>query len=276
VSAHLRPIGRRMPAPDAPSHALPADIPRLDLRDARYDVRFAATPDDVDAALRLRYEVFNLELGEGLPASAATGRDEDEFDAVCRHLLVVDRPSGRVVGTYRLQTSEVARAGRGFYSATEFWLGGLPAAVLDDAVELGRACVARDHRNTRVLFLLWRGVAAYVAANHKQYLFGCCSLTSRDPGEGARAAAELMGNGHLHPKLRVTPRPELACAARDEELALPPPPIPKLFGMYLRQGAKVCGPPAMDREFGTIDFFVLLDVDAMDRDRHSAVFGGAL
>ena len=40
--------------------------------------------------------------------------------------------------------------------------------------------------------------------------------------------------------------------------------VPTLFGTYLRYGALVCGPPAIDREFKTIDWFVLLDTNALD------------
>lgn len=40
--------------------------------------------------------------------------------------------------------------------------------------------------------------------------------------------------------------------------------IPALFQSYLNLGARVCGPPAIDREFQTIDFLVLLDTHALD------------
>src|SRR5262245_54227793 len=109
------------------------DLPPWELGDSRYAVRYARTANELDAVLALRFEVFNLELGEGLALSYETGRDEDEFDAVCRHLMVVERASGRVVGTYRLQTSAIAAAARGFYSATEFDLFTLPTEVLEDA-----------------------------------------------------------------------------------------------------------------------------------------------
>jgi hypothetical protein len=56
----------------------------------RYSVRLARTREDVEAALRLRFEVFNLELHEGLTESFFTGLDEDEFDRVCEHLIVID------------------------------------------------------------------------------------------------------------------------------------------------------------------------------------------
>ncbi|MEZ0216405.1 MAG: GNAT family N-acetyltransferase, partial [Rariglobus sp.] len=83
----------------------------------RYELRMAKNADDVRAAQRLRFAVFNVEMGEGLPGSAATGLDADEFDEVCDHLLVVERATSEVVGTYRLQTGVVAGAsGRGYYS----------------------------------------------------------------------------------------------------------------------------------------------------------------
>ena len=247
--------------------------PSFEIAEGRYVVRFARTREEIDAALRLRFEVFNLELGEGLAGSFATGRDADEFDEVCHHLIVVDANDDRVVGTYRCQTGETAAA-RGFYSAGEFDLSRLPASVLLDAVELGRACVAQPHRNMHVLFLLWKGLAAYVAASRKRYLFGCCSLTSQDEAEGRRTFEFLKQHGHLHPAFRVTPRAGLEC--RGDSLmtnAAAGVRIPKLFNTYLRFGARVCGPPAIDRLFKTIDFFVLFDVQEMAAPWRKTFFG---
>ena len=48
--------------------------------------------------------------------------------------------------------------------------------------------------------------------------------------------------------------------------------IPSLFRTYLRYGAKVCGPPAMDREFKTIDFFMLFDLSALDARTYRLFF----
>jgi putative hemolysin len=258
-------------------------VPRLDevpgcaISDSRYEARFARTADEVDAALRLRFEVFNLELGEGLAASFSTGRDEDAFDASCHHLIVTERGTGSVVGTYRMQTSAMAAAARGFYSAAEYDLARFPAAVVEDAVELGRACIARPHRNTRVLFLLWKGIAAYVMHNQKRYLIGCCSLTSQDPRDGHAVARRLARDGHIDPDYFVPVRQAYACP-EDEEgggAGLEEPTLPPLFGIYLRFGATVCGPPALDREFGTVDFLVLFDVYRMDRRTHRMFFSGS-
>ncbi|HKP10994.1 MAG TPA: GNAT family N-acyltransferase [Blastocatellia bacterium] len=253
--------------------AQPAGVPPFEIAEGRYLVRFARTREEIDAALRLRFEVFNLELGEGLAASFAAGRDVDEFDEVCHHLIVLDADANRVVGTYRCQTGEMAAA-KGFYSASEFDLSRLPADVLRDAVELGRACVAQSHRNTQVLFLLWKGLAAYVTANRKRYLFGCCSLTSQDEGEGRRAFELLKQQGHLHTAFSVTPKAGLECRGDDlmagEAAEVR---IPKLFNIYLRFGARVCGPPAIDRLFKTIDFLVLFDAQEMTAQWRKAFFG---
>lgn len=247
--------------------------PSFEIVAGHYLVRFARTRQEIDAALQLRFEVFNLELGEGLAASYATGRDADEFDEVCHHLIVLDTNDNRVVGTYRCQTGEMAAA-RGFYSAGEFDLSLLPAAVLLDAVELGRACVSQSHRNTQVLFLLWKGLAAYVVANRKRYLFGCCSLTSQDESEGQRAFDLLRRQGHLHPTFAVVPKAGLEChgdgLVMNEAAAVN---IPKLFSIYLRFGARVCGPPAIDRLFKTIDFLVLFDIQEMAAPWREAFLG---
>lgn len=228
-------------------------------RRGRYTARLAEGVGDLDAVLRLRFEVFNLELGEGLAASYATGRDHDRFDETCHHLLVEDESTGEAVGTYRIQTAEMASRGGGFYSDTEFDLSGLPGEILRSSVEVGRACIDRQHRNTAVLFLLWRGLAAYMVATEKRYLFGCSSLTGQDPAAGCRAFRKLEAAGSVHPDLRVFPRPGFECSAGgpafEGDIR-----IPVLFRTYLRHGAKVCGPPALDREFGTIDFLTLLDI----------------
>ena len=234
--------------------AAPGTTPTTTISSGRYEVHFARTPDELDQILRLRYEVFNLELHEGLDGSALSGRDEDEFDQR------FERKTGAVVGTYRMQTAEMA-AERGYYSAGLFELAMLPDVVRRAAVEIGRACVAKPHRNGRVLHLLWRGLAAYLTWNRKSMLFGCCSLTSQDEALGLAMHRHLEEQGHVHPRIRVNPRTDHACFG---QVSSPPsagttPRIPALFQAYLTLGAQVLGRPAIDREFKTIDWIVLLD-----------------
>ncbi len=213
---------------------------------------------DVRAAQELRFLVFNLELEEGLEASYLTCRDEDPFDDACDHLLV--ECERQIVGTYRMQTGENAASRLGYYSAQEFDLAPFEA-LRAELVELGRACVHRDHRNLTVLGLLWRGIAAYAREQDCRYLMGCSSLTSQDPVEGASLYGGLAERHLASPELRTHPLPGWACPLADTAEAMPR--VPKLLSAYLSLGAKICAPPAIDREFKTIDFLTLLDLEAM-------------
>jgi putative hemolysin len=245
----------------------------IHISDKKYVVKLAETPVEIDEALRLRFNVFNLELHEGLDSSYQTLRDEDDFDKQCHHLLVIEKSTHKIIGTYRLQTFESARKGIGFYSANEFMLHQLGNKVLKKSIELGRACIDKNNRNGRVLFLLWKGIAQYVQHTHKRYLFGCCSLTSQDPVEGRTYMDYLERHGHVHSKFLVMPAPDYECyngpvtfTPRDD-LILPP-----LMDMYIRYGGKICGPPAIDRDFKTIDYLVLLDVHELNEETRKVFF----
>lgn len=249
-------------------------LPPSEMLEGKYRVRFAVSREELDEIQRLRFEIFNLELGEGLESSFQTGRDLDEYDLACHHLIVIEVATEKVVGTYRLQTGAMAAAATGFYSATEFDLSHLPLEVLEDSVELSRACIAKEYRNTQVLFLLWKGLASYIAFNRKRFLFGCCSLTSQDAAEGKLAMELLEREGHLHPSYFVPPKKGFECYSADFAVTSPfDVKLPKLFRSYLRIGTKVCGPPAIDRTFKTIDFFVLFDLFEMDRQTQRMFFG---
>jgi putative hemolysin len=225
-----------------------------------YATRLARSTAELHAAQALRYSVFNLELNEGLAASVATGRDEDPFDAICDHLIVEHRPTREVVGTYRLQTGAKAAQNLGYYSAQEFDFGPFEPRR-GQIIELGRACVHQQHRNLIVLGLLWKGIADYAREHGGRYLCGCSSLTSQEAAAGATAYADLCRR-HLAPvEWRTRPLP--ACECSLEQLTPEPVKIPKLLRAYLSMGAKICGPPALDREFKTIDFLTLLDLETL-------------
>ncbi|MEM6820190.1 MAG: GNAT family N-acyltransferase [Pseudomonadota bacterium] len=235
----------------------------------KYRLRLAMNAADAEALYRLRFEVFNLELEEGLEASYQTGLDQDAHDQYCHHLLVEHIDSNEVVGTYRLQDGQMASQGPGFYSQAEFDLTLLGEALLTQSVELGRACIAGEHRNTRVLFLLWRGLAAYMSATGNRYFFGCCSLTSTDATEGHALYQILVEKGHIDAERRVTVQPEYACPPAADDT--PNVRVPKLMRLYLGYGATIVSGPAMDREFRTIDYLALFDMEALS-DEHKRLF----
>ncbi len=229
---------------------------------AHYATRLACSAAEVRAAQALRFEVFNLELNEGLEQSYASGLDEDPFDAVCDHLIVEHLPSRQIVGTYRLQTGVSSAAKLGYYSAQEFDFQPYEP-FRAEIIELGRACVHLQHRNLVVLGMLWKGIADYAQQQGARYLIGCSSITSQDPAVGASAYAELCRKNLAPPSWRTQPLPEYECPLN--HLAEEPVKIPKLLRAYLSVGAKICGPPALDRSFKTIDFLTLLDLATLPR-----------
>ena len=250
----------------------PWGIPELELKSGPYRARFARTRADVEAAQRLRFQVFNLELGEGLQASYSTGRDEDQCDDRCHHLLVEHAETKQVVGTYRLMTQRMAGSA-GFYSETEFHLEVLPPWIREEGVELGRACVASDHRSGRVIYLLWKGIASYLAHNELRYLFGCCSVPATDPGVGLKLHLQLAKQGRLLDGFIARATRPCSCiegTVAEQEIQLPP-----LFKVYLDMGAKVCSEPAIDHEFGVIDFLIVLDLENLDERTRKRMIGSS-
>jgi putative hemolysin len=173
--------------------------------------------------------------------------------------MVIEESSGGVVGTYRLMSGELA--GReALYTQSEFDLSAIPDHVIERGAEVGRACVAGEHRNGRVLQLLWRGIARYLDWNDKRYVFGCCSVPSLDLREIAGISEKLERSGQLHARYLAEVRPELRAAHLEQVSPSEDVELPPLLNSYLRLGAKVCGGPAVDREFGVTDYLVLLDL----------------
>jgi putative hemolysin len=238
-------------------------------RTGGYTLLLADDADLVAAAQRLRFRVFADELGATLHTTTP-GRDVDDLDAHCDHLIVRDDASGDVVGTYRmLPPGRTARR----YGDAEFDL--TPLEPLRDAlVETGRSCVDPAHRSGAVINLMWVGIARYLHLHGKRWLGGCASVPLADGGARVGAVWARVERGHLAPpRLRVAPRrawPVGVPATPAPMAALPP-----LLRGYLRLGAWVCGPPAHDPDFDVADLYVLLSTDRMGPRYRRHFFGEA-
>ena len=238
------------------------------------EVRLAAGPADVAEAQALRYTIFYRELGAiPLPSDGPAGLDIDHYDAVCDHLLVIDHDAGgRIVGTYRLLRQDIAAAHGGFYSAAEFDLSPLIASARGNGqvLELGRSCVAPAYRTTTTISLLWRGIAAYLQAHCISYMFGCASFQGTDPAVHAPALS-LLYRQHLAPaglRVRALPDHFIAMSRLDEgsfDQLSALRSLPPLLKGYLRVGAKVGDGACIDRQFNTVDVFVVMPVAAITR-----------
>src|SRR6267143_4262952 len=165
-----------------------------------FRVGTAQTLEDVIECQRLRYLVFNCELGEGLDSSARTGLDRDRFDFICDHLMVRDSATGKLAGTYRMQSGYRARGNLGYYGE-EFFDFGPFEEIRGEVLELGRACVHREYRNSNVLHVLWKGITRYALSYGARYLIGCSFLSSQNEDEGVALYGALREKYPAEPSL---------------------------------------------------------------------------
>ncbi|MGX9790680.1 GNAT family N-acetyltransferase [Mycobacterium sp. MMS18-G62] len=242
-----------------------ADPPTSSTDTPRYTLLLSTDPALIDAAQRLRHDVFTSEPGFAL-AGAADGRDVDRFDEHCDHLLVREDNSGEIVGCYRMLPPPGAIAAGGLYTATEFDVRGLDP-LRPSLVEMGRAVVHEDHRNGGVVLLMWAGILAYLDRCGYDYVAGCISVpvegpAGQAPGSQIRGVRDFVRRRHAAPE-RYTVRPYRPVTIDGRGLDHIEPPgrigVPPLMRGYLRLGAQVCGEPAHDPDFGVGDFPALLD-----------------
>jgi putative hemolysin len=242
-----------------------ADPPTLSTDTPRYTLLLSTEPALIEAAQRLRHDVFTAEPGFEL-AGATDGRDADRFDEHCDHLLVREDNSGELVGCYRMLPPPGAIAAGGLYTATEFDVEGLDP-LRPSLVEMGRAVVREDHRNGGVVLLMWAGILAYLDRCGYDFVTGCVSVPVRGsedetPGSQIRGVRDFVRRRHAAPaEFTVHPFRPVTVDGKGLDDIDPPArvAVPPLMRGYLRLGAQVCGEPAHDPDFGVGDFPALLD-----------------
>ena len=241
-------------------------------------VRLASCDADVEAAQRLRWDVFYGELGATPAVNGPV--DVDPYDPVCDHLLVEDSASGtpKAVGTYRLLRQSVAASRAGFYSAGEYDLSAL-AGSDGELLELGRSCVAPAYRDAGTIQLLWRGIAGYLLHHNISTMFGCASFHGTDPGDHADTLSYLWHNHLAPPGLRTRALEEryvdmarLPRGGYDPRQAMRK--LPPLIKAYLRVGAQVGDGAVIDHQFNTVDVFIVMPI-ARISERYLGRFGAA-
>jgi len=236
--------------------ALPSGVESAS--DSPLSVRLATSASEVIAAQHLRYKVFCEEMGADLHRH--DGRDVDDFDAVCDHLIVIDESLGKVIGTYRIMAPWAARAVKRMYSEGEFRIDSL-RPIAHEIFEVGRACIHPAYRSSGALARLWSGLGMYVRNHGVKYLAGCASVPLDSGALNVGALRSELLAKHLAPEdFRVEPIRGLQSLGDPMGAR---PAVPPLLKGYLRLGAWVCGEPAWDPDFDSADFFVLLPIERM-------------
>ena len=243
---------------------------------ADFQVRLAQTDADVQAAQRLRYDVFVRELGGGGPMVDHTaGLEQDRFDPYFDHLLLTDLRKDKLAGVYRVMRGDMAARAGGFYSETEYNLTPLKNSGRK-LLELGRSCLDPAYRGGMAMHHLWAALGRYVAEHEIEVLFGVASFHGTDTAALAEPLS-LLHHRHLAPAdLRVRAReitpmdliPEAELDRRKAMLA-----VPSLIKAYLRLGGTVGEGAYIDRAFNTTDVCLILDTKQMSA-RQARFYGG--
>jgi putative hemolysin len=246
-----------------------------------YSIRLARTEEEKHV-LKLRYDIFTLELKEG--SCNVQKQDFDIFDKYCDFLILVNNKTEEIVGLYRILPVHKMSPDMGYYSETEFQLGKMPKASV---AELGRLCIKKEHRGKGLLNLLWLGLIKYAKENGIRYYFGCGSLRpNTTKQEMQKIYWYLKTKRKIHKKYIAEPLPpsevkknlmklnpektdedfidvddsaidveEKQKIKRKEFIRL----CPKLIRRYLKIGTKVLGKPAYDPYFKCYDFLIMID-----------------
>lgn len=248
----------------------------LTLRKGRYAARFARDAGDVEAAQALRYRAFFTGAGA---AARPGGRDIDRFDDICRHVLIEETRSRRLVACFRiLPLRDGGEIGRS-YSAQYYGLSGL-SDFAGPMVEMGRFCIEPEVHDPDILRVAWGALTAYVDAEGVELLFGCSSFHGTDAQSYADAFA-MLRDRHLAPKrwlpkvkapdvFRFARRLRRAPDARRAMLTMPP-----LLRSYLLMGGWVSDHAVVDRDLNTLHVFTGLEIRAIPPARVRALRGVA-
>ena len=238
------------------------------LETSQYILKTANTYEELVESCRLRYSVFFQEQ----QSIEESGIDVDRFDSHFDHLIIVHKDSKKIIGTYRLSSSEYSNLS---YTEQEFELSEI-FQLKGPHIELGRACIHKDHRKgAAVISLLWRGIIEYMNISGGNILFGCSSIKIRGPKDSALVYKYLTNKGAVLTTNMASPTLNYKIADFDrwlsyyekvlsqDECDQAQKLIPSLLKSYINLGAKIASIPAYDKEFDCIDLLTVLKKEEM-------------
>jgi len=224
----------------------------------RFEVKFVKDGAYLEEAKVLRHKVF----------FKSAGRDQDDFDKFCEHIVIIDKQTSNIVGTYRLLLKSVADKKVGFYSETEFDISNIKKNCSGEFLELGRACVDEAYRGYPIINIMWRQILYYIDKNNVNFIFGCVSIEDPNPEKIGKIVGFFKEKYLCPAEFKAYPREDkrypylenTGTYNRKEIFEL----IPSLAKGYLRMGAFVSEDPVWDKVFNTADFFMILDIEKIN------------
>jgi len=239
------------------------------------ETRLADNLSEIEAAQRLRYEVFCEELSAEPNAAAKSQRREcDAHDPICDHLLVIESSKGKdskIVGTQRFYLNTATSQNARFHSQSEFDVAALANSHPEiKFMELGRSCILPKYRTKRTMELMWQGTWAYAVENTVGAMIGCASFHGNNPQEIADELQFLQRHASANESWKIMPSTRNsididALVGSDLHDRAIVKKLPPLIKGYLRLGAMFSSHAVPDPAFNTIDIFVVLPVERINR-----------
>jgi len=229
----------------------------------RYIARFSSSQADIRAAQRLRHRVFVVQANA---PPRPGGLDRDAYDARCRHVLVQEVASGRLVCCFRLLHLRSGAQIERSYSAQYYDLSRLynfPSPM----VEVGRLCICPDFHDPDIMRVAWASMTRFVDEQGIEMMFGCSSFAGTD----ARQYLDVFGilnTRHLAPKnwqpqIKSPDVIRFSQHSKCQPEALAMAKMPPLLRSYLSMGGWVSDHAVLDYELNTLHVFVGLEVKAI-------------
>lgn len=226
-----------------------------------YLLKTAKSTRELIEVFDLRYRCFLEDSAE--ENKVTDGLDVDEFDHICDHMIIECRKTNKIIGTYRLISSDRSDV---FYSQGEFNLDKFlmqPGRKL----ELGRACIDIQHRNGNVIDLLWKGIATYIKKTETQYLFGCSSIHTTNQKLAWKIFDYMKHMEWIDNSMNIYPIGKFHFDRQEStfDLMEMKSHIPSLLRSYISAGAKIMAQPALDEDFHCVDYLTVLDMQNISR-----------
>ena len=216
-------------------------------------------PEELREVQKLRYDYLLKDFDSR--KNAGDGLDDDGWDAFTDSILVVDKQSGRIAGTYRVATEKTLR-GTPFKSEEEFDISALKSDP-DGIVEAGRAVVHEDYRTGGVVGLLWKALVSYAKDCRLRYIFGTCSLHGTDPSLYVNCTS-FLNQYYLSDRFDIRAAHNPFEYGTRKDLSFPEANVPGLLKAYLKMGAKVSRNGYIDYDFNSCDVITILDTQNMN------------
>lgn len=243
----------------------------MEIKEGKYLLKLAETPAEKNQGYVLRHNVYCKELnfsGKKRDYEDGNVKDCDDYDELCDHLIIRDKEQNRCVGTFRFLPGSRLLKNRGFYSEQWFDIGKL-SDKRPQILELGRACIDAEYRNTNVFRLLFSGLGTYLRLYPHDYLIGLTTLPAQAKNDIGNISNYLVGNKAINIAFGVKPKKQLDINSVDYgEFTLTEVSqreiikrMSTLMLAYYKYGAEFISEPSMDVDFNppVFDFFTIFD-----------------